>query len=347
MGNSLTAEELYSKAEQARERADYAAALSFYRQAAEKADVWAMIRIGQMYYGGEGVSKDDAEAKCWIAKAVDAGGSETMFDVGYMYLRSDGLPKDLKEALRWLRMGAELGNANAMLDLGTMYENGEGVDQDRDEAIRWYRQAAEQDNFGVHKLALICLSRLGASVRRRRDMELCDICNKELSDSEKMLVKTDLIRKATAKGYLPDIAKARGPSGRDMWKNAVEMGAATNWALCTECHKDVTEYANKSSCFVATAACGATDVWEVRKLSCFRDTILQQSQGGRNCIECYYQFSPALADSIAPSHILRVVVRNLIVRPLALIASLLLLLRRHWGRFEDTKTPNKPDAGDA
>jgi molybdopterin-guanine dinucleotide biosynthesis protein len=60
-------------------------------------------------------------------------------------------------------------------------------------------------------------------------MALCDICNKELSDSEKTVVKTNTIRKATAKGYLPPIAKAMGSamaqfgmSGKDMWKYTVE-----------------------------------------------------------------------------------------------------------------------------
>ena len=184
-------------------------------------------------------------------------------------------------------------------------------------------------------------------------MALCDICNKELSDSEKTVVKTDMIRKATAKGYLAPIAKAMGStidylgmSGKDYWNNTVKMGAATDWALCSDCHKEITEYANKSGCFVATTACGDPDVWEVKTLSLFRDTILQRSGVGRSCIQCYYQYSPALADSIAPSRMLRVVTRNLVVRPLALVAQLLLAVRRNSLRPDETTTPNKPDARD-
>jgi TPR repeat protein len=162
MSAALSAEELYSQAEQANERGDYATALSSYRQAAEKGDIWAMIRMGEMYYDGKGVPKDGGEAGRWIAKAAEAGGAETMSDVGSMYLRGKGLPKDCGEALRWLRRAAELGHAHAMLDLGTMYERGEGVPQDLHEAIRLYRQAAEcKDRFGARKLALMCLARLG------------------------------------------------------------------------------------------------------------------------------------------------------------------------------------------
>lgn len=163
MTTSNSAEELYEKAEQAHDREDHATALPLYRQAAEKGDVWAMIRIGQMYYDGQGVTKDDGVGAHWIGKAAEAGGAETMFDVGYMYHWGEDLPMDYNEALRWFRKAAELGNANAMIDLGNMYENGKGVLQDYNEAIRWYRQAAEKGEFGARSIAIKCLVRLGAA----------------------------------------------------------------------------------------------------------------------------------------------------------------------------------------
>lgn len=91
-------------------------------------------------------------------------------------------------------------------------------------------------------------------------MAICDICNKELSGAETTIVKTDLIEKATRHGYISPMVKAMsgafsqyGMSAKDLWANTVAGGAATDWALCADCHKDIVKHANRG-CFIATAA---------------------------------------------------------------------------------------------
>ncbi|MFA7186283.1 MAG: tetratricopeptide repeat protein, partial [Victivallales bacterium] len=88
---------------------------------------------------------------------------------------------------------------------------------------------------------------------------LCDICNCELDSQRKTIVKTDIIREATANGYLPPVAKSMnsellqfGMSGKDMWEDTIEAGSATNWALCSECYKEITKYAQPDDSTAST-----------------------------------------------------------------------------------------------
>lgn len=163
---------------------------------------------------------------------------------------------------------------------------------------------------------------------------LCDICNAGIIKSHAHIVDTQLIRNATSKGFLPPIAKAMndtfasfGISGRDMWKSTIEAGAGTNWALCNNCFKEVSDYANRSGCFIATAACLNRQAWEVITLSRFRDELLSKHHFGKSFINYYYRVSPGPAAYIARHKALRVVVRNLLIRPNATLVLLLLKLR--------------------
>lgn len=73
----------------------------------------------------------------------------------------------------------------------------------------------------------------------------------------------------------------------------------------------------KSNCFVATAACGSSDAWEVLALRRFRDERLLESWLGRLAVAAYYRISPPLARGIERSPRLREWVRRALIQPLA------------------------------
>ena len=75
---------------------------------------------------------------------AEQGVAEAQFNLGLMYYNGQGVRQDYAEAVRWYRQAAEQGNAEAQNNLGTMYAIGQGVRQDYAEAVRWYRKAAEQ-----------------------------------------------------------------------------------------------------------------------------------------------------------------------------------------------------------
>ena len=161
--------------------ADPAAALTWYRRAAQQGDVHAQFRLGFLYAYGRGVERDDVEAAGWYARAAErgneaaraaleqlraegrvagptAGSREVLqlrgaaergaalaqYQLGLRYANGEGVPRDPDEAARWYRKAAEQGLAPAQYQLALRYANGDGVTKDFEEAAKWYRRAADQ-----------------------------------------------------------------------------------------------------------------------------------------------------------------------------------------------------------
>ena len=125
------------------ERGDYATALAEFRRAAEQGSVVAQINLAAMYYKGQGVPRDDAEAAKWYRKAADQGDAVAQNNIGLMYDNGRGVPQDYGAAVKWYRRAAEQGQTGAQFNLGVMYRNGLGVGQDPAEAALWFQRAAE------------------------------------------------------------------------------------------------------------------------------------------------------------------------------------------------------------
>ncbi len=134
---------------------DYAEALRWYRKAADQGDARAQFDIGSIYYYGRGVTQDYAAALDWYRKAADQGYANAQGGLGVMYSEGLGVPQDYAEAVRWYRKAVDQGYAKAKYNLGNMYFYGRGVSQDRAEADRWYRKAADQgDEYAQRALGL-------------------------------------------------------------------------------------------------------------------------------------------------------------------------------------------------
>jgi len=70
-------------------------------------------------------------------------------------------------------------------------------------------------------------------------------------------------------------------------------------------------------CFIATAAYGTSTAKELDTLRTFRDEVLLESRLGSQLVEWYYQTSPPVADFISEHDVLRTLVRELLVDPVA------------------------------
>lgn len=73
----------------------------------------------------------------------------------------------------------------------------------------------------------------------------------------------------------------------------------------------------KSGCFIATACYGTDTATEVLILRAFRDSVLLSSITGRAFVKIYYLFSPPIARIIDSHSLLRLLVRNLFIQPIA------------------------------
>jgi len=97
-----------------------------------------------MYFVGEGVSQDRAEATRLYRLAAEQGNIHAQDALGFVYLDGVGAQRDYAEAAKWFRRAADQGNVDAQFNLGGMYELGNGVRQDYVRAHMWFDLVASQ-----------------------------------------------------------------------------------------------------------------------------------------------------------------------------------------------------------
>jgi len=112
--------------------------------AAKNGEVDAQKELGSLYFTGEGVQQDFAQALYWYTQAAEQGHAVATYNVGVLHDKGLGLKKDYKEAGKWYRKSADLGYSTAQYNLGIMYEYGQTVKEDPALAMELYLKAAEQ-----------------------------------------------------------------------------------------------------------------------------------------------------------------------------------------------------------
>ena len=128
---------------------DYAEAVKWYRKSADQGDVTAQWYLGLMYYNGQGVEQDYAEAVKWYSKAADQGDADAQNNLGVCYANGQGVQLDYEMAVSLYRKAADQGDAIAQNNLGIMYADGQGVERNYEEAVKWWRKAADQGCAGA------------------------------------------------------------------------------------------------------------------------------------------------------------------------------------------------------
>ena len=121
---------------------------------AQQGDDKAMMLMGQLYNGTEGIERDTLEAVSWYEKAVAAGNTDAMLQLGGSYMTGITAPHNPQRAAELFAKAAESGNTEGMCLLGICYEEGIGTSTDLRKAYSLYRQAAEAGSpFGMRLLA--------------------------------------------------------------------------------------------------------------------------------------------------------------------------------------------------
>jgi TPR repeat protein len=149
-------------------KGDFAGAAQALRALAERGDATAQRELGRMYVKGEGVPKDEEEAKKLFKmaneqsdalKAYNQGDFVTAMRVfrplaekgqplaeyilGLMYANAQGVPENYPEALTWLQKAGEQGESKAQFAVGVIHFKGLGMPRNYAEAFKWYRRAAD------------------------------------------------------------------------------------------------------------------------------------------------------------------------------------------------------------
>lgn len=94
--------------------------------------------LGVMYYRGQGVSRDSADAIGWYRKAADQGNATAQYVLGVIYYQGKEVPRDYAQAIHWYRKAADHGDEEGQMFLALAYYHGEGVSQSYADAARWF-----------------------------------------------------------------------------------------------------------------------------------------------------------------------------------------------------------------
>lgn len=83
----------YAKGRTAYQNGDMETALRYWRPLAEQGNANMQFILGNAYYGGLGVKRDDKEAVAWFRKSAEQDNADAQNSLGRMYENGWGVPK--------------------------------------------------------------------------------------------------------------------------------------------------------------------------------------------------------------------------------------------------------------
>ena len=78
-------------------------------QVAKQGNAKAQYNLGGMYYNGQGVRKDYAQAVQWYRKAAEQGIAQAQYNLGLMYAKGEGVRQNYKIAKEWFGKACDNG----------------------------------------------------------------------------------------------------------------------------------------------------------------------------------------------------------------------------------------------
>ena len=118
--------------------------ISEIRMKAQGGDAQSQFQLGNEFYWGGLVLRDQVEAVKWFRLAAEQNYALAQSQLGFQHMRGEGVAKDKVEGAKWFRKAADQHEVTAQYNLGMCYDSGDGVVKDEVEAVKWYRRAAEQ-----------------------------------------------------------------------------------------------------------------------------------------------------------------------------------------------------------
>jgi TPR repeat protein len=157
-----TAEAQYAGALQALEGTrtgwqDADRAFRYFRNAADRGHLKAIVKLGECYEDGDGVEQNPSEALRWYRRSAENGNADGQFCLGRCYFYGIGVEVDYVQAVHWLSLAAGQGKeavdhfdrkqpcmaiTTSMCFLGYCYEMGLGVEKDARQSEHWYGESA-------------------------------------------------------------------------------------------------------------------------------------------------------------------------------------------------------------
>lgn len=144
----------------------FADAQALFRRAADAGFVTSMLALGQLHESGRLAADGRPEVAAafhWWRLAAERGSVQAMVEVGTAYYLGRGAALDKAQAAHWYRQAAQAGEVGAQYLIAAMYESGDGVAADLWLAAHWYAQAAANGDVAAPgKLAEVQRRQLAA-----------------------------------------------------------------------------------------------------------------------------------------------------------------------------------------
>jgi len=99
-------------------------------------------KIGLMYFNGEGVTENDAEAVKWFRKAAEQGDALAQKNLGVMYVTGEGVPVNNVKAYMWWALAKAQGDEGAAGNLDIIKEQMTPADISKAQALvdEWWEK---------------------------------------------------------------------------------------------------------------------------------------------------------------------------------------------------------------
>ena len=145
---AITARAGFDEGLTAIERGDYATALREIRPMAEAGHANSQSVLDAMYYHGEGVAQDYAEAAKWFLKAADQQIVPAQIYLGKMHENGQGLPQNHREAVKLYEEAAHSVTKKAQASLILIHLEGTSSQTN---LVQSYLEQV-RDNIGIRSL---------------------------------------------------------------------------------------------------------------------------------------------------------------------------------------------------
>ena len=87
-----------------------------------------------------------------VRALAEQGDSAAQYDLGHLYYMGNAVPQDYAEAVKWFRRAAEQGNATAQYRLSWLYAGGQGIGHNYVQAHMWSNLAASQGHVSAMEM---------------------------------------------------------------------------------------------------------------------------------------------------------------------------------------------------
>ncbi|WP_299144895.1 tetratricopeptide repeat protein [uncultured Dialister sp.] len=146
---ALLLSEIYSgegaEDEEERSLADREKSFSYLKLAAENGGDEALMRLGNMYYRGEGTEKNQEKAEQCYKKAWDGGNPLAGTMLGLIYIYGYGDPESMKKGISYLYQASREGDPDAFRELALCLLYGRGMEKNETRGLSMLESLTEEN----------------------------------------------------------------------------------------------------------------------------------------------------------------------------------------------------------